>query len=143
VEQNADVAPGGQWLAYQSNESGRDEIYVRPFPNVDTGRWQVSTNGGRTPVWSGNGEELFYGTLEGAVMSIRVQKGTTWEHSSATQVVRPGYFHAGEVYRTFDVSQDGQRFLMIKQNANTADMQRSIVVVQNWDQELKRLAPVN
>jgi serine/threonine-protein kinase len=100
VEQNAEVAPGGQWLAYQSNESGRDEVYVRPFPNVETGRWQVSTNGGRTPLWSRSGEELFYGTLEGAVMSVRVQKGATWEHGPAVQVVRPGYSHAGEVHRT-------------------------------------------
>jgi serine/threonine-protein kinase len=143
MEQNAEVAPGGQWLVYQSNESGRDEVYVRPFPNVETGRWQVSTNGGRTPVWSRSGEELFYGTLEGAVMSVRVQKGAKWEHGPAVQVVRPGYFHAGEVYRTFDVSQDGQRFLMIKQNANASDVSRSIVVVQNWDQELRRLLPVD
>jgi serine/threonine-protein kinase len=143
VEQNAEVAPGGQWLAYQSNESGRDEVFVRPFPNVETGRWQVSTNGGRTPVWSRSGEELFYGTLEGAVMSVRLQKGRTWEHGPAVQVVRPGYFHAGEVHRTFDVSQDGQRFLMIKQNANVGDVSRSIVVIQNWDLELKRLLPVN
>jgi hypothetical protein len=58
------------------------------------------------------------------------------------QVVRPGYFHAGEVHR-FDVSQDGQRFLMIKQNVNASDVSRSIVVIQNWDQELKRLLPVD
>ena len=57
------------------------------------------------------------------------------------QVVRPGYFHAGEVHRTFDVSLDGQRFLMIKQNAMLATCRRSIVVVQNWFEELKRLVP--
>jgi serine/threonine-protein kinase len=143
VEQNAEISPGGQWLAYQSNESGRDEVYVQPFPNVDAGRWQVSTSGGRTPLWSRNGQELFYGTLQGAVMSVRVQPGTTWQHGPAAQVVRPGYFHAGEVYRTFDVSPDGQRFLMIKQNANAGDVPRSIIVVQNWHEELKRLAPAD
>jgi hypothetical protein len=59
------------------------------------------------------------------------------------QVVRPGYFHAGEVYRTFDVSPDGQRFLMIRQNANAGDVTRSMIVVQNWHEELKRLAPAD
>jgi serine/threonine-protein kinase len=143
VEQNAEVSSGGQWLAYQSNESGRDEVYVQPYPNVEAGRWQVSTSGGRTPLWSRNGQELFYGTLEGAIMSVRVQPGATWQHGPAVQVVRPGYFHAGEVYRTFDVSPDGQRFLMIRQNANAGDVTRSMIVVQNWHEELKRLAPAD
>ena len=143
VEQNAEVSPDGRWLAYQSNESGHDEVYVRPFPNIEAGNWLVSTSGGRTPVWSRTGEELFYGTLEGGVMSARVQPGTTWQHGAAVQVVRPGYFHAGEVHRTFDVSSDGQRFLMIKQNTNAGEAPRSIIVVQNWGQELKRLAPID
>ena len=143
VEQNAGVSPDGRWLAYQSNESGRDEVYVRPFPNLEAGRWLVSTNGGRTPLWARRGGELFYGTPDGAVMSVRVLPGTPWQHEAAVQVVRPGYFHAGEVDRTFDVSPDGERFLMIKQNANAGDVRRSIVVVQNWHEDLKRLAPAD
>jgi serine/threonine-protein kinase len=143
VEQNAEVSPSGQWLAYQSNESGRDDVYVRPFPDVGAGRWLVSTNGGRAPLWSRSGQELFYVTLEGAVMSVLVQPGTAWQHGPATQVVRPGYFHAGEVYRTFDVSQDGKRFLMIKQNVSAGDGTRSIIIVQNWTEELKRRVPAD
>ena len=143
VEQNAEVSPSGQWLAYQSNEQGRDDVYVSPFPNVDAGRSLVSTHGGRAPLWSRNGQELFYVTLEGAIMSVPVQQGTTWQHGPAKQVVRPGYFHAGEVYRTFDVSLDGQRFLMIKQNVNAVDVSRSIIVVQNWFEELNRRVPTN
>jgi hypothetical protein len=94
-------------------------------------------------LWSRSGQELFYVTLDGAVMSVPVHRGAAWQHGRATQVVRPVYFHAGEVYRTFDVSGDGQRFLMIKQNDNTADVPRSIVVVQNWHEELKRLVPAD
>lgn len=56
----ADVSPDGRWIAYQSQESSADQIFVRPFPDVQTGRWQVSTSGGRHPVWSRNGRELFY-----------------------------------------------------------------------------------
>ena len=87
-KRNAEVAPGGQWLVYQSSESGRDEVYVQPFPQLDAGRWQVSTRGGRTPLWSRKGDELFYVTPEGEIMSVRVQPGTTWQHGPATQVVR-------------------------------------------------------
>ena len=58
-ELNAELSPDGRWLAYQSNESGRDEIYVRPFPDVTGGRWQVSTGGGRSPLWARTGGELF------------------------------------------------------------------------------------
>ncbi len=76
-------------------------------------------------------------------MSVPVQQGTTWQHGPAKQVVRPGYFHAGEVYRTLDVSLDGQRFLMIKQNVNAVDVSRSIIVVQNWFEELNRRVPTN
>ena len=65
--------PSGRWLAYQSNESGRDESTSAPS-RTSSGRWQVSTNGGRTPLWSRTGHELFYATLEGAVMSVRVRR---------------------------------------------------------------------
>ena len=141
AEQNAEVSPDGRWVAFQSNESGGDEIYVRPFPN-GKGRALVSASGGRTPLWSHDGQELFYGAPDGAVMSVRVVKGPVWQqHGPATQVVRPGYFHAGEIMRTFDVAPDGSRFLMIKQNTDTTGAPRSIVLVQHWFEELKRLVP--
>ena len=59
-EDDAEISPDGRWLAYDSDESGESEVYVRPFPNVGEGRWQVSTNGGRNPVWGPNGQEIFY-----------------------------------------------------------------------------------
>ena len=60
VERNGEVSPDGRWLAYQANDSGQFEIYVRPFPDVTAGRWQVSTGGGTRPLWHRNGQELFY-----------------------------------------------------------------------------------
>jgi serine/threonine-protein kinase len=143
TEQNAEVSPDGRWVAYQSNDSGRDEVYVRPFPNVDGGRASISTSGGRAPLWSRSGNELFYVSADGAVMAVPVNRGPVWRHGPAAQVVAPGYFHAGEVMRTFDVSLDGRRFLMIKQTAVAAGTPRSIVVVQNWFGELTRLLPGN
>jgi hypothetical protein len=81
-ELNAELAPAGQWLAYQSNESGRFEVYVRPFPKVDAGKWQVSTDGGRVPLWSRDGQELFYVSLEGVLMGVRVELGSSWRNST-------------------------------------------------------------
>ena len=59
-EQDGRISPDGRWLAYRSNESGRDEVYVRPFPDVESGRWQVSTAGGNRAEWGPDGRELFY-----------------------------------------------------------------------------------
>ena len=77
-ELNAEFSRDGRWLAYESNESGRNEIYVRPFPNVDAGRRQVSTNGGTQPLWARNGQELFYES-KGALIRVPVKMGSTFE----------------------------------------------------------------
>ena len=66
----AEVSPDGRWLAYDSNESGQFEVYVRPYPDADKARWQVSVDGGRQPLWSRDGRELFYRDFSGAVMSV-------------------------------------------------------------------------
>jgi hypothetical protein len=89
AERNAELAPDGRWLAYESNESGREEIYVRQFPDVSGGRWQVSTGGGRLPLWSRNGRELFYVSPDGALMGVRVEAGP---HGAAAR--RPEFFKA-------------------------------------------------
>ena len=86
-ELNAEVSPDGRWLAYESNESGRNEIYVRPFPNVDAGKRQVSTNGGTQPLWARNGQELFYESM-GALMRVPVKTGSTFERRHSAQVIR-------------------------------------------------------
>ncbi len=71
-EQNPEVSPDGRWLAYSSDESGSDEIYVRPFPDIDAGgRWQVSTGGGVQPLWARSGQELFYRNGE-AVIAVSI-----------------------------------------------------------------------
>jgi hypothetical protein len=142
-EANGEVAPDGRWLAYQSDESGRDQIYVRPFPNVSGGRWQVSTGGGRTPLWARTGRELFYRSADGAVMVVQVESGPVWRSSSPAQVLPARYYDgAGLTGRTFDLSPDGQRFLMIKEGGgDQTTTPQQIIVVQNWREELKRLVP--
>ena len=137
-EGGEEFSPDGRWLAYVSNESGRPEIYVQPYPGPG-GKWQVSVEGGTEPMWSRNGRELFYrsGTKMMAVettMQPIFSAGTPrvlFEGQYLTSVFPiPG--------TAYDVSPDGQRFLMVKQGEQVPTQ---INVVQNWIEELKRLVP--
>jgi serine/threonine-protein kinase len=141
-ERNAEIAPDGRWLAYESNESGREEIYVRPFPDVSGGRWQVSTGGGRMPLWSRNGQELFYGSPDGALMGVRIEPGPSW-HSSTSARILQGHIAYSGFGRAFDVAPDGRRFLMIRDGGGNEAALQNLVIVQNWLEELKRLVPTN
>ena len=91
-ERNGVVAPDGRWLAYESNASGSFEIYVRPFPQTQTGHWRVSTNGGTRPRWArNNGQlELFYASPSGGIMGVRVEAGPSWTATTPTMVVNEG-----------------------------------------------------
>ncbi len=149
AERNAEISPDGRWLAYESNESGQYQIYVRPFPKVEGGRWQVSTTGGTRPLWARNGRELFYlDESGGKLMAVPVQTaGATFSQGNPGKVFDTRYYGpgSGNSGRTYDVSSDGQRFLMIKENAafeqSSNATPASMVVVLNWFEELKRLAP--
>ena len=91
-EQNGTVSPDGRWLAYEANDSGRFEIYVRPFPEVNSGRWQVSTTGGTRPIWARSGQGLVYVSPTGALMGVGVARGPSWAATTPTLVVKEGYF---------------------------------------------------
>jgi serine/threonine-protein kinase len=140
-ETNAEVSPDGRWMAYQSDESGANEIYVRPFPNVGNGRWQISTDGGTRPVWARNGREMFYLKLDGTMVAVPINSGHSGFSAGVATSLFQGSYFATLSSRTYDVSRDGRRFLMIK-NADSADSQRSqLIVVLNFFEELKRLVP--
>jgi len=146
-ERGGIVSPDGRWLAYESNSAGRFEIYVRPFPNVGDGQWQVTNGGGVQPLWARSGRELFYLAPDGALMMLPVEAhGTTWSAGAATKFVEGRYFTGAgnNVARQYDVSPDGQRFLMIKDAGGTdpTSAPASLIVVQHWTAELKRLVPV-
>jgi serine/threonine-protein kinase len=140
-QNNPAVSPDGKWIAYESDESGSGEVYVRPFPNVDAGRWQVSNAGGRQPVWAQNGGELFYFDADGFLVGVSVQTTPTFSASSPRKMFDARYIAGGA--RSYDVSPDGQRFLMLKAGTDpdTEVGSARIVVVLNWDQELKRWLP--
>jgi len=145
TERNGIVSPDGRWLAYEANESGRFEIYVRPFPDVNSGHWQVSTGGGARPLWARSGQELFYASPTGALMRVGVERASSWAATTPTLLVKEGYFTipGGFPGRTYDISPDGQRFLMSKTGGGTDQTAAppQIIVVQHWAEELKRLVP--
>jgi hypothetical protein len=140
-EFNAEISPNGRYLAYASNESGRSEVYVRPYPKVNEGRWQVSTGGGTMPAWARNGRELFYAPRIGNLMAVPVQTGSTFSTGTPAKVLDTGYIVVSPA-RAYDVSLDGQRFLLIKESTvETLASPASIAVVLNWTEELRTLLP--
>jgi serine/threonine-protein kinase len=145
AERNGVVSPDGRWLAYEANDSGRFEIHMRPFPDVNSGHWLVSTTGGTRPLWAHSGQELFYVSPTGALMRVGVERGPSWMATTPTLQVKEGYLMSlgFTLGRTYDIAADGQRFLMIKQGngADQAAAPRSLIVVLNWLEELKRLVP--
>ena len=118
-----EISPDGRWLAYQSNESGRDEIYVRPFPHVDGGRTLISTAGGTRPAWAPGGNELFYLDSTGLLTAVPLQMvNNTLKPGLPVTVSRTVYFAGTSslgvtTLRAYDVAADGKRFLMIKETA--------------------------
>ncbi|MGH7511298.1 MAG: protein kinase domain-containing protein, partial [Gemmatimonadales bacterium] len=129
------VSPDGRWLAYGSNESGTTEVYVRPFPETASAKWQVSTAGGSEPTWSPNGRELLYLNGKGEMVSAEITPGVAFgvgrQRSlfSATELYRPGPIPM------YSVSPDGQRFLMVRESE--ASQQSELVIAENWLQQLK------
>jgi serine/threonine-protein kinase len=144
VETRAALSPDGKWLAYHSNESGYSEVYVRPFPMVDSERTQVSTAGGVQPRWSPKGRELFYVTPDGSMMGVRAHIAEKWSSSPPVPVAQGVIFNpvAGSS-ATFDLNPDGSRFLLARPRSSDGTAAPGLlIVVQNWLEELKRLAPV-
>ena len=151
----ADVSPDGRWIAYSSNESGRSEVYAQPLSNVDGGRWVISNGGGDAPVWGPSGNEIFYLRTtagETGVMRVGVETEPSFSPSIPSVVFEGPYLAPGLSFRSFglrgrpyDVSSDGQRFLMIREDRSTDETAdaRDIVVVRNWISELQQLAQVN
>jgi serine/threonine-protein kinase len=142
--QYPEFSPDGHWLAYVSNESGRDEVYVKPYPGPGS-KQQVSIEGGIAPAWARNGRELFYtagstGQLEKMIV-VEVTLKPTFTASKPQQLFEGRYAHMTPI-RGYDVTGDGQRFLMIRYKEQSPERAvREVILVQNWFEELKRRVP--
>jgi Tol biopolymer transport system component len=137
VIRNAKFSPDGKWVAYASNESGKFEIYVTSFPGAQ-GKWQVSSAGGTQPHWRGDGKELFYLAPDGKMMSASLNGGTNFDSATPTALFQA---HAREFFATseqlsYDVTKDGQRFLINTQVKNGDTHPMSVIL--NWDAEMKK-----
>jgi eukaryotic-like serine/threonine-protein kinase len=139
-EQHPRVSPDGRWLAYDSNESGRPEIYVRPFPDVEGGRWQVSTGGGMEPLWEPKGSELFYRSPTN-LMVVPVRTGATPTFGNAATLFNLGRYFTGGGGRHYDIAPRADRFILTAPVAPEGGTAGQMVVVQGWFEELKRLVP--
>jgi eukaryotic-like serine/threonine-protein kinase len=134
---NIQFSPDGKWVAYAANESGKWEIYVTSFPDA-RGKWQISTGGGEQPRWRGDGKELFYLSPDGEMMAVSVTTGAMFDARAPVTLFRSTPRQPVSTLHRFayDVSWDGQRFLINSQvkNAETQPM----TVILNWDAELKK-----
>jgi len=151
------ISPGGRWLAYASSTSGQNEVYVRSYPDVESGgQWMVSTGGGYGPLWSTDGRELYYRNGE-SVMACSVETDPVFKPGKCKELFQGTYSfgRAGNkgLIPQWDIYPDGDKFLMIKpadaaaaesatEEKPAAVKQPKIIVVTNWFEELKRRAPV-
>ena len=150
-ERFPDWSPDGRWLAYTSNESGRDEVYVQPYPGPGP-RHLVSRDGGNSPVWSHDGREIFYaapaavttpgGATQVAMMAAPVTLGASVSVGTPRKLFE-GAFLLSSRGRGYDVTADGRRFVMVQPREQASLPATEIVIVENWFEELKRLVPTN
>ncbi len=129
------LSPDGNWLAYTSDRSGINEIYVSPFPNINESVWQLSVDGGRYPQWNPNGQELFYrGPSD--LMTVDIKTAPNFEAGRAKKL----FSHQSFVFyglRNFDVDPTGERFLMVRKPSEDDFPNNRIVIVQNWLNDLE------
>ena len=125
------VSPDGRWLAYVSVESGREEVYVRPFPDISRARWQLSTSGGSSPVWSPGGRELFFVSATDQLMSVDVAAGADFRTSAPRALFAVTPFLMAPYHQSFNISPDGHYFIFA-QPVNASASEEYATVLLDW-----------
>lgn len=129
------LSPDGKWLAYASDETGRQEVYVVPFPNVSAAKWPISTSGGNQPLWAHSGRELFFRS-GGDLVSVPVQTSPTFSAGTATPLFSSRTYVSNPNRRQYDVASGDNRFIFIRTLGGQAA--NDLVLVDNWLEELKK-----
>ena len=145
-----EISPDGRWIDYVSDEAGQNEVYVRPFPNVNEGKWRISTDGGVSPLWGPDSRELFYRTREGPGRPITIMMTVndtdpTFNRGAPRRLFEGNYRMVFPNARMWDIAPNGERFLMIKDDRSSDGLAAAgqITVVQNRSEELKERVPVD
>ncbi|HEX9691488.1 MAG TPA: protein kinase [Gemmatimonadales bacterium] len=133
-ERSPALSPDTRWIAYASDESGTDEVYVRPFPDVSGAKWQVSLSGGTEPLWANSGRELFYRSPAGDMVAAEIMTQPTFAVGRQTVLFAGGAFRTDQSHRAYDVSPDDRRFLMVRERGGGE--RTNLILVDNWFQEL-------
>ncbi len=140
-ERHSMFSPDGKWIAFTSDRSGQDDVYVKAYPGPG-GIVPISSDGGTQPMWAHSGKELFYRNGN-KMMVVSVRTEPTFEAQTPTVLFEGSYSYGTyDLTPQYDVSPDDQRFVMVKESSDAGERPLTqIIVVQNWFEELKRLVP--
>jgi len=142
------ISPDGRWLAYVSRETGQDEVYVRPYPDINSGKWQISTGGGISPRWAAGTGELFYrNRTDNLVETYAVSIAEGGQFSAAIPELLFSSAHYALGANSYMVAADGQRFLMMRPDSSAAvfgtTLDTDLILVENFAEEVRRLVPAD
>ncbi len=140
-ERSPALSPDSKWLAYVSDETGRFEVFVRPFPDVQSGKWQISTAGGLSPHWSKGTDELYFIDASNEMQAVKVVTKPTFGILNKQRLFSVSGYFVTPWAQGYDVSADGQRFLMMRVGSSSGAVAVSLVLVQNFLGELQRRVP--
>ncbi len=135
----AALSPDSRWLAYVSDESGRPEVYVRPFPDSDKGQWQISGGGGSEPLWAHSGRELFYRNGENELVAVQVSVDSSFAWDRQEVLFSASEFFTRNGHPLYDVGPDDDRFIMLRSSGQGS---WELILVQNFFEDLRQLVPI-
>jgi hypothetical protein len=128
------LSPDGNWLAYASEETGKEEIFIVPFPDAHSGKWSVSPNGGSEPLWSASGDELFYRDLRGNLIAVEIATQPNLSIGASKILFNARAYLRSGLHRSYDVASDGEEFIMVREVEEVEPGE--VIVVENWFAEL-------